>query len=509
MPDASYLISYLFQPINERLITFHKTIQLSGRQIKFGRDKNVAAIKKLYEYLQGFEEIPEDATQNAKNNITSKKLRLQGNQLFESDTDLSKSLELYNQSICWADDTGEELAIGYANRSAVYFEWKKYDICLENIELAVKARLPKRLLDKVNQRRADCIKLMNKNAKEEKEDADGKEPQIHYVDSLCIKMKDLCRMKSKHFCFDVDQNRCEPTLSLEPNPSIPFIVSCLQIKTSPQKGRYIVSTEELKPGQIISIEEPFINTLEKEHRYRKCSNCLAENFLNLIPCKSCTCTMFCSQECLIESEKSFHQYECPIAEYIWNYCEEISLTLRLVVKAFTMFDTVQELIEFREKNKKANVTAFSYDHTTGLSDKERYGQIENLFTNEENRPEEDLFIRGCKVALIYHYLIEKTKFGAMLKTEPERDTLIALLFQHSQITSINCFNCYQYDDVQLDAITDVKSSDIFARGMYPLSSLFNHSCAPNVATIAVGTKLISYVTRVIKKNAEVLGCLKR
>lgn len=479
---------------------------MSGRQVKFGRDKNVTAIKKLYEYLQGFEEIPEEATQNAKCNKMSKKLRLEGNQLFQHDPDLSKSLEFYNQSICWAEDTGDEMAIGFANRSAVYFEWKMYDLCIENIELAVNARLPERLIDKLNARRADCITLIQKAAIKTAEPPS----KIHYIDSLCIKMKDLRRMKSKHFIFDVDnQNGYKPELSLEPNPSIPFIVDCLQMKTSPQKGRYIVTTKELTPGQIISIEEPFVNSLEKEHRYRKCANCFAEKFMHLIPCPRCTCTMFCSQKCLTESENGFHQYECPIAEYIWNHCEEISLTLRLVVKAFTMFGAVQELIEFREKNKKANVTAFSFDHTAGLSDQDRYGQIENLFTNEEHRQEEDLFTRGCKVALIYHYLIEKTKFGEMLKTEPERDALIALLFQHSQITSINCFNCYQYDDVDLEALADFKSSDVFARGMYPFSSLFNHSCAPNIATIAVGTKIVSYVTRVIHKNAEVLRCLKR
>lgn len=483
---------------------FYKAIQLSGRRVEFGNtDKNVSAIKKLYELLQGFEEIPEEVTQNAKSNKMSKKIRLKGNELFASDSDLSKSLELYNESICWAEDTGEELAIGLANRSAVYFEWKKYDICVENIDLAVKAGCPTRLMDKLNQRRADCLK----NITEVKEEEDLSGPL--FIDSLCIKMKDLTRMKSKHFCFDFDRSRCEPKLSLEPNPNIPFVANCLQMKTSPQKGRHIVTTAELKPGQIISIEEPFINSLEKEHRYRKCGNCFVENFLNLIPCKSCTCTMFCSQECLMESAKGFHQYECPIAEYIWSHCQEIALTLRLVVKAFTMFDTVQELIEFREKNKIANVTAFSYDHKNGLSEKERYGQVENLYTNEANRYKEDLFTRGCKVALLYHYLIEKTKFAEMLTTELERDTLIALLFHHSQITSVNSFNCYQYDDVHLDAITEFKSSDIFSRGMYPLSSLFNHSCAPNVATIAVGTKIVTYVTRVINKNTECCGCLKR
>lgn len=493
------------QPINERLEKFYNAIRLSGRHIEFGRDKNVGSIKKLYEYLQGFEEIPTEPTQNAKCNKTSKKLRLEGNKLFENDSDLSKSLDFYNQSICWAEDTGEELAIGFSNRSAVYFEWKKYDLCLQNIELAMKARCPKRLLDKLNKRKADCVKAMKKTAKEE----DINDSRILYLDNLCIKMKDLERMQSKIFCFNYNVNRSEPKLSLPPNPSIPFVARCLEMKTSPQKGRYIVTTADLKPGQIIAIEEPFIYSLEKEHRYRKCANCLTENFLNLIPCKSCTCTMYCSQECLVESQKGFHQYECPIAEYIWNQCQEFALTLRLVLKAFSIFDNVQELIEFREENKKANVSAFSFDHKNGLSDKEMYSQVENLFTNEDKRAEEDLFTRSCKVALLYHFLVEKTKFGEMLKTELERDTLIELLFHHSQVTSINSFNCYQYDDVRIDAMTDCKSSDISARGIYPLSSLFNHSCAPNVATIAAGNKIVTYVTRVISKNSDVAGCLKR
>lgn len=497
------------QPINQRLDAFATILLLSGKHVKFGRNKNVAAIKKLYQWLQDYEQISDEVTQHAKNNKKSKELRLEGNKRFDSQSDLSYCLELYNQSICWAEqDKGEELAIGFANRSAVYFEWKKYDICLENIDLAVKAGYPERLMEKLDQRKADCIKLMKEgNAKK---DEDSKiDPRILYMDKLCIKPKDRRRFQSKFYCFDVDHNRCKPELSLKSNPNIPFIANCLEMKTSPRKGRYIVTNEILKPGQIISIEDHYMNSLTKEHRYRKCGNCFAENFMNLIPCKSCTCTMFCSQKCLIESEKGFHQYECPIAEYIWTQCEEFALTLRLVVKAFTIFGTVQELTDFRQKNKEANKTVFSFDHKNDLSDEERYSQVDNLVTNEDKRSHIDMWSRGCKVAILYHYLIKKTKFGEMLKTQQDHDTLISVMLQHTEITSVNGFNCYEHDDVDLDAFTEFKEIDIFARGVYPFSSLFNHSCAPNVSTIAFGTKIVTYVTRVIKKNDEVNGYLKR
>lgn len=492
---------------------FYRAMQASGNRVSFGPDKNVAAIKKLYEWLQDAKFIPSDPTQNAKSNKISKQIRLKGNQLFSTDTDLSKSLELYNKSICWAEKgVGDELAISLANRSAVYFEWKEYDLCLENIDLSEKAGCPERLMDKLNKRKADCINAMNEQENEQETDADedGSDSRVICIDTLCLKMKDLRRMKSKHFCFDVERYQCEPAVSLKKNPKIPFIANCLELKTTAQKGRYIVTKEALAPGQIISIEEPFVVALEKEHRFRKCANCFVENCLNLIPCPTCTCTMFCSEECLTESHKGFHQYECPIAEFIWNHCVEIGATFRLAVKALTMFDTVQDFMEFRTKNKmNSATTAFSYDHTAGLSDAERYVQVENLCTNEKKRSEEDLFTRGCKVAMLYHFMIKKTKFREMLRTDAERDTLMSLLFHYSQVTSINSINCCQYDDVDLEAITEFKSSDIFARGVYPLTSLFNHSCAPNIATITMGTKIITYVMRPISKNDEVLGCLKR
>jgi hypothetical protein len=174
-----------------------------------------------------------------------------------------------------------------------------------------------------------------------------------------------------------------------------------------------------------------------------------------------------------------------------------------------MFKTIQELIEFRKKNEKVNVTAFSFDHSNGLSVKERYSQVDSLLTNEDKRSYGDMFIRCCKVAILYHYLIEKTKFAEMLHTQLHRDTLISVIVQHTQVTSINGFNCNQYDDVDLDAFMDFNSMNVFARGIYPFSSLFNHSCAPNTSTISVGTKIVTYVTRPIKSNSEVLGCYKR
>lgn len=482
-------------------------LEVHGIDIRFSKtDENTDACKTLHLWLLRFGQMPNVDT-HQKNNQKSKLLRIQGNELFRKKEELSNALECYNKAVCWAEPGSEDMAIGFANRSAIYFHWKLYDVCIENINLAVGAGCPGILLPKLERRREICLfKMQNDNEVELPVIGDL---TLHFQSKV---VNDRDSFYQKKYSFDIEQKRKEPQLSVTANPQIPFVANCLKMQTSAEKGRHVVTNEDLKPGQIISIEKPYTNALTKDHRYRKCANCFKENFLSLIPCSSCTCTMFCSRQCLAESENGFHMYECPVVDLLWTQFEEYALTLRMVYKAFTTFGSIEELIDIRKKaNKNANATnAFSFDHTNDdVSEKVRYEWMHNLQTNEQFRMEYELMDRCCKVAILYHHLIEKTRFGEILRTERERDTLMAVILQHTQVSSINCFNCFQYDDVHHYAFTELKPLDVFSRGIYPLSSLFNHSCAPNTATIASGTKLVTYVTRPIKSKEEVTTCYKR
>lgn len=504
-----FTIDFFFhQELSERLFLFQAMLEVNGIRIQFSKtDENIDACKTLQRWLLRFGQMPNVDTQE-KNNQKSKMLRIQGNKLFQNKEELSKAMDLYNQAICWAESGSEDMAIGFANRSAIYFHWKLYDVCIENINLAVDAGCPGTLLAKLERRRSDCfLKLQNGNKIELPRF--GEEVTAH----LQVKAVDShASFLLQRYSFDVKQKRKEPQLSVTANPKIPFIANCLKMESTAVKGRHVVTDADLKPGQIISIEKPYTNSLTKYHRYRKCANCFEENFMNLIPCPSCTCTMFCSKQCLAESEAGFHMYECPVVDLLWTQFEEYALTLRMVHKALTTFDSIDELIEFRKKSKKnPNAkNAFSFDHTNGdVTEKVRYDWVHNLQTNEQFRMDDELLDRCSKVAVLYHHLIEKTRFGNILRTERERDTLMAIILQHTQVSSLNCINCFQYDNVHYPTFTELKPLDVFSRGIYPLSSLFNHSCAPNTATIASGTNMVTYVTRPIKSKEEVTTCYKR
>ena len=89
-------------------------------------------------------------------------------------------------------------------------------------------------------------------------------------------------------------------LTYSANPKIPYIVNCLEVQKSRNGiGFNITTTQDLKIGDILAIEEPFctsalstrdvvtqLNT-EKRVVYKRCHHCHKDNFLDLIKCNEC------------------------------------------------------------------------------------------------------------------------------------------------------------------------------------------------------------------------------
>lgn len=230
-----------------------------------------------------------------KNIASAEEYRKQGNQYFSlKNRNYVKALELYNQSICFAEAKSEDISIAYANRSAIYFEWKKYDSCLQNIELAKENGYPKRLMNKLVKREAECRKALESNQNNENEDDD-------------------------------DEVLLAPKLSFPSHSKVPFIADCLEMRESDELGRYIITNRDLSTGKVIAIEESFCSWTLPCVQYQRCANCLQEFDFNLIPCEYCTSTMFCSQECSKEAYEKFHRFECPVIDFMYKMLNIIQL----------------------------------------------------------------------------------------------------------------------------------------------------------------------------------------
>lgn len=162
-----------------------------------------------------------------------------------------KALSSYNKSLCHAESK-QTFGLAYANRSAVYLETKRIKECLENIKLARDHGYPN--LKKLSEREAKCKELIAENLTDPYEEA-------------------------REFF----------KLSYPPNKKVPYIANCLEVKENEKFGRYIVTNRDLKPGDIVAIEEPFLKYLKRDFTFVRCTYCLKANNLNLIPSK-CKCT---------------------------------------------------------------------------------------------------------------------------------------------------------------------------------------------------------------------------
>jgi SET and MYND domain-containing protein 4 len=186
-----------------------------------------------------------------KNNSLAKKYRNAGNDHFRKQ-EYFEALMLYNRSLCVAEKGSESIPIAFANRSAVYIKLNQFDLCLENIQLARKFNYPAEKMEKLNSRENECKEMMKTKTPNPDDDP------FNYF-----------------------------KLSYPANQKYPQIVDCLELRNNKKFGNYVVTTRDLKTGDIIAIEEPTYKSPNSSARLHRCGYCFKDQLMNLFPCSGC------------------------------------------------------------------------------------------------------------------------------------------------------------------------------------------------------------------------------
>ncbi|XP_037043015.1 SET and MYND domain-containing protein 4-like [Bradysia coprophila] len=387
----------------------------------------------------------------AKNNETSRNYRNLGNVRFNKRTNdgYTKALKQYNKALCYAENGSEELGLGFASRSAVYFELGLYDICIENIHLA-RQTVSARNMDELNNREAECVRRNGLARK--------KPMPVH-----------------------------TPKLNFPANVQIPFIANCLKVDRNEQYGRHIRTTVHLKVGDVVAVEEAFCSTLDHKYKYERCEKCLKENNFNLMPCRHCVRSMFCDT-CRDEAYEQFHKLECPVVDLMAQLlCTYTSVTLRTVIRAITSFESAESLTTHVEEISGQDLTIFDCDYTKKSS---YYAPVYFMAENCVKDAGLSIYIVA---SLIAQPLLELTELKDTFSDEKAAFT-IKLLIQHhlkripiihSRYATYNKKEFFQY-----------------ASGVHPLRDLLNHSCAPNLFITSVGNKFVYTVLKPIEAGEQ-------
>lgn len=262
-----------------------------------------------------------------KNHLKADEVRRIGNQHFQVGNYL-EALKSYNECLCHAPAGSESLALAYANRSAIYLKTRFFEFCLQNIELALNNGYPERMKQKLLQRKKECLAAKMKTSDSEK----------------------------------IFNPMSQIKLSYQENPKIPFMIDALKLAKNDKFGRHIITTKDLKPGDVILAEEAYRKCVDNVFVYCQCMNCSSNNYFNLKPCPKATCVMFCSDECASEAWNRYYKFECPVVDALLKLAEpKHILAYRMALNAFTMFDNVKQL-----KNCIASIgaeTSFDVDYT--------------------------------------------------------------------------------------------------------------------------------------------------
>ncbi|KAK5579549.1 hypothetical protein RB653_009233 [Dictyostelium firmibasis] len=255
------------------------------------------------------------------------------------------------------------------------------------------------------------------------------------------------------------------------------------IKQSKEKGRYVVAKQDIKSGEsIVFREEPYVVCMNYKDPYERkiCHHCFGlssttSKSMTTTPdftlhCDTCNIVWYCSNHCQL-NDLIYHKHECftykrmqSSSQFDTSCKTSIKLLLKLIIKQY---------LEIKDQS-------LSLNPSSSIESKEvRFKDILTLETNLNKFSTQ----RITEFRMISKF-IEKTMDKEFLKVIcPTNKEVIE--FQNNLIKLMCILECNSHD-ISFTIPQSTKSSyEYFSIGigLYYHSSMFNHSCTPNICKV--------------------------
>ncbi|XP_058833202.1 uncharacterized protein LOC131691059 [Topomyia yanbarensis] len=380
----------------------------------------------------------------------ARELREKANKCYKKQpAELDAALRLYNESICYAPEGSEDLGLGYANRSAVYFTQKQYRKCFNNIQLAKANNYPRNKMDKLLQREERSLTLLQDCSTERKQS-----PLLEV---------DFCGVESD-----------------------------LQFVYNPGGGGGYIAKTDLQVGTVVLAERAAVLSIFPKSIYCKCSHCGIANGFDLIPCQICCDVMYCSEQCRTNAFNQYHRFECETVQDMkvlfkgTGLKEMFQLLLRLFwMAAGKLLDDAEDFsLQYKENlDRYRNPVEVEVSHLAF-----------HVLATEESMLKEaqpnDIIIQQFFSILVYHILVEENdSFQNQRISYKNKSLLMEILYRlFTHVPRI-------YDERIVGATC-----------FYPCIRMVNHSCVPNVEQCQLGRQRALLVKRPIKAGERMVQC---
>jgi len=445
-------------------------------------------------------------------------LRSEGNQHFKMKKYMM-ALHKYTESMSYApllendnDAENSMASLAFANRSAVLFQLKKHQLCLEDISHAFKMSYPPGLAYKLYDRKGLCLMALGRLS----------EAALSFhaaVDALALSDLEHSRCQQWHTdlkkriqsCKQENHNdlrqsltefsiMCPDIPAWEKNAFFESLSDACDVTSDPLLGRYIVAKRDIQPGTIVLSEKPYASVMLADSRLDHCSHCYKFT-LAPIPCLSCCNYLFCSAECRNLAYKLYHRFECALGQILQRSGVDKFAFLAIRTLIVTHLDVIYKFCGPLPEAEACGVNSAHFDaHNDDIYRADSYDAICGLVTHAEHRTAHDLFRR----AAIAIFLLRCLCFAGFFETKnPTLDVLSGaggLLLGHLQSFPCNAHEIAEFD-LDPEAVATSTPHELGA-GIYATLSLFNHSCDPAVTRSFYGDQCIVRTIRSIRAGEE-------
>ncbi|XP_042892381.1 SET and MYND domain-containing protein 4-like [Penaeus japonicus] len=449
-----------------------------------------------------------------KSNEVSEARRAAGNKAFQGKKN-QEALMLYSQAVMMADhEDGDSLALGYANRSAVLYHMGKLELCLQDVELALQAGYPDKLLFKVHDRRGQCLMKLGQYSRalkaftlalESLSKADLDEKKLASWKKDLAKKLEECKGKPDVEKDSPAKASSGPHLYEGPSAILPNASAAVSLENSPEAGRYVVVNRDVEAGKILMAEKPYSAVLKLEVGGTHCTHCFHQLIDKAaVPCRWCSGVAFCGPRCRDLALATYHRWECKFFNLLRG--SGMSLNSYLALRIIT-----QHGLHFFKKLRHRLQEPPQLPSASSPHRPDDYLSLYHLVGLEEQRTPSDHFKRTLMAAFLLKVLQRAHFFGKWDEdaNKPDADLtedellIGSLLLRHLQVIQ---FNAHELSGMAFgDTKENFKKTKSVYLGLavYPTVSFSNHSCYPAVGRYFDGNKMVIVNLRPLKAG-EVL-----
>ncbi|NWV43291.1 SMYD4 protein, partial [Grantiella picta] len=497
--------------------------------------------------------------------------REQGNREFGR-CQYQAALRLYSKAASHEFPGSPEVSMCFANRSAALFHLGHFEVCLEDIARAESHGYPDRLLPKVLLRKAECLLCLGRL--QDAQDALRVLESKIAVNGLMTSpthrtlLKKLSQLKvklhEKQMCPEPAQEAHGGIQGKseiwEENDSISGASAFLSLSFDAERGRHLVASQDIIPGQSLLKEEAFVSVLCPGESFSVplqdgetawdaratnadlyCHRCLSQ-LLASVPCQGCSYARYCSQACADMAWQQYHRTECSLGALLLTLGVFCHVALRTVLLAG--FTEVSRLVGWSHsgdkdlQNPEARCKRPSEAPDAGAGARgipgcdsnghyqSSYQALFHLLPHIEQHSPEHKFLCMLSVVVLCKQLQAAGLEAAVLNQEspqqcskpktcektsdelsPELKTVAEAMLRH--VLQLQC-NAQAITVMQElgpgdEAVVNKKPVRL-ATAFFPVLSLLNHSCCPNTSVSFSGTAATVRASQPIPSGQEVLHC---